>query len=271
LNDRRVDLPASHGQLFSLYRLAEYALERDIKLIIHADQADTLFMGLNGYFRGFPQTTEGYIKAASCLSEEERLDRLVSWDPLGADGMALLKTLGGSAIACREWINARRAEDRAVFSAMVAKVAFPRLQQLAGQVWAGVPYQNCWLPVQRALDGGGELVSPFFDPEMIHLGLSLPTALKFRDGVTKPVLREALARLTGIRTKKVASPSPIRWWNVSPDLGHFLSVDSRLRGLLGRVTVRNVVNMGASYEAVLKVAALGRWISAHGLDGSVAS
>lgn len=268
LNGCSVDLPASHGQLFSLHSLIGHAQRRGISLIVHGDHADALFMGFRESFAPFAKTAD-YIEHTDRLTEDQRLDRLALWRPLAAEDEALLDALGGSAEACRDWIGERRAADRAVFARWVESASFPRLQQLGGQIWAGIPFQAGWLPAQRAVGGEVELVSPFFDRELIRFGISLPMSLKFLDGVTKPLLREVLARLTGVRVEKVASPSPIRWWTLVPDVEQITNVDRRLQPLLARLVARNLMTAGRSYQRLLGVAALGRWLREHELSGSV--
>jgi hypothetical protein len=60
------------------------------------------------------------------------------------------------------------------------------LEALRGQIWAGISWQNVFLPVTHAFDESVEFVSPFYDLEMIRCnrsGLGLGGAVENMGGV----------------------------------------------------------------------------------------
>jgi asparagine synthetase B (glutamine-hydrolysing) len=249
MNTTSVDLPTSHPQLASLYESACWARERDIGLLLNGDQADTVFMGLDGYYLGN-------------LSRDEKLRRLTGWSDVSRTGTEILAAFGCSISECREWIAERIEADREMYEPWLDVTSFTILQQLRGTVWAGVPWQICWLPAQRAA-GGVQLVSPFFDIEMIRFALSLPIEFKHRDGITKPLLRDVLRRVAGIEVPRVASPNPVRWWTLIPHLNDALQMDRRVRGLFLKRTAENYLHRGRRYNEVRGLAALGLWLRDH--------
>lgn len=249
MNTTSIDLPTSHPQLPSLYESARWARERGIGLLLNGDQADTVFMGLDGYYFGN-------------LSRDEKLRRLTGWSDVSRNGAEILAAFGCSISECREWIVERSEADRAMYQPWLDATSFAILQQLRGTVWAGVPWQICWLPAQRAV-GGVQMVSPFFDIEMIRFALSLPIEFKHRDGITKPLLRDVLRRVAGIDVPRVASPNPVRWWTLIPHMTDVLQMDWRVRGLFMKRTAENYLQAGRRYNEVRAVAALGLWLRDH--------
>lgn len=264
MNSAQSDLPSSHGQLTSLYKIAEDTRRLGIRVLVSGDNADTLFMGLEGFFSGLPTDANAYMRRAEQFSAEEKLDRVVRWSDLDRRGHDILTALGIDSAKCERWIEASRSSDRNLFRPLASQFPLWRFQQIAGQYWAGVPYQCCWLPAEHT--SGVRFVSPYLDFDMARFGVSLPLPLKFQAGIRKYLLFRLLEREAGIRVQKRSSPNPARVWTIFPDTSLPLRLDRRLTFPYFKWCARNLTNGGTSHAAVTNVAALGLWLKAHGLD-----
>jgi len=268
MNSSEADLPASHSHLTSLHKTANAARELGIRMLFTGDNADTLFMGLEGFFSGLPDELDAYARHARELSTEQKLGRAICWSQMGERGAAVFRAMGIDPAECEQWIKQRGRMDRNTFEPFASRFALWRFLQITGQFWAGVPYQSCWLPAERS--AGVVFVSPFLDVEMVRFGISLPIELKFRNGIKKYLLHHLLERETSLRIEKRSSPNPSRLWTLFPDASLPFKMDTRLRGPYAGFCVRNIAKRGALHTSVANIAALGLWLRQHKL-GDVAS
>jgi asparagine synthase (glutamine-hydrolysing) len=265
INSAESDQPTCHSQLSSLYKISEAARDLGIRVLVNGDNADTLFMGLEGFFKGLPEELSAYSKYAAELGTEEKLDRVIRWNPLDDRGASILAALHVDKGECEKWIDGQRNADRELFRPFASQFPLWRFQQVVGQYWAGVPYQSCWLPAERMVNGV-QFVSPFLDAEVVQLGLSLPIELKFRNGVRKFLLHKLLERETGIQVQKCSSPNPSRLWTLFPDAALVSRIDPRLRKIYLKYCVRNIASKGALHWTVSNIAALGTWMRDQGIE-----
>ena len=107
-------------------------------------------------------------------------------------------------------------------------------------------------------------MSPYLDAEMMRFGLALPLRFKYRNGVRKYLLYEALKKCTGIRIGKRWSPNAARLWTLVPDLSLLFRMDRRVAGAFLFACLANLTRMGALHGQVTNLAALGLWLRAHG-------
>lgn len=261
LNTRRGNAPCSHAQSPSLACLARKAADLGITHLVTGDHADSLFLGFDSLFKGLPPTTSGYLAAVESLSPADKLARLYPAQALDPRDIGLLEALNLSPDSCRQWLASLSATDRDQILPLADEYSLPVLQQLNGQRWAGISWQNIFLPVSLALNRTVEFVSPFYDIEMVRFALSLPLGLKYRDGETKPVLRDALAQATGIRAPKRASPNPSRIWSLYPDLRVRRLLPRAILQHFDRLYARNLLNSGSLWTHLNKTAAIGLWLS----------
>jgi asparagine synthetase B (glutamine-hydrolysing) len=263
MNGPHANLPVGHSQLTSLYCLGEAAMAAYAPFVFTGDNAGPIFLEFDHFFRGFPQATEQYAAAVKELSTEQKLARMFPNESIGRECQEILACFGMTVQQCQAWLDETGQSNRARFHEWAAQYDFPKVVQVFGQLTGGVANQNCWLPAQQAIGGGMQMLSPFLDIEMIRFALSLPLSLKYRDGVSKFLLRDILEKRTGIRLPKRGSPNPSRVWHLLPNFGDVTRSDARLRSRLTTLMLRNVASIGSEYAVILRTAALGIWLSNH--------
>lgn len=265
LNGASQDRPCFNAQAALFHRLGSAAAQAGVGCVATGEHADILFLGLDGFFDGLPRRSVGYLAAVKALSAEEKLERLVPRPAVSAWERELLGALGLEEEAYRAWLDARFAHDRSFLEPLVGRASLPVLQQLLGQVWAGIPWQHLSWPVEQALDGI-RFVSPFYDIEMVKFALALPDEHKFRDGLTKALLRDVLRGWPGWGTlPKRCLPSPARLWSLWPGLGVPSGAPAGLGALYGRLVLRNLARLGGRHGDLAQVAALALWLACNGL------
>src|ERR1043166_1101928 len=265
MNGITSDVPTNHSQLTSLIKIGEVARERGIRTLVSGDNADTLFMGLEGFFDRLPPVFDAYARATEEMTIHEKLERVVRWHPLDRRGREILGAFGIGREECEKWMETLESSGRKELEPLAARSSLWRLQQISGQQWAGVPYQLCWLPTERTVPGV-RLISPYLDADMVRFGISLPLPLKYQNGVKKFLLHHILESEAGIKVKKRASPNPSRLWTLVPPLSLLGRIDSRLRKSYVSECARNLVRRGSLHNNVSSVAALGLWLRAHRLQ-----
>jgi asparagine synthase (glutamine-hydrolysing) len=263
LNGEFQNAPCCHSQSPSLLELGKSALREGLQAVVTGDHADALFLGFDRYFRGFPQASAEYSAAISKLSAAQKLDRLYSKPGLNPAQEELLSAMGCSRKECMEWQEGLYLQDRQKMGTWADAVSFPTLQQLDGQIWAGIGWQNIFLPASAALEERMEFVSPFYDIEMIRFALSLPLEYKFHNRVTKVLLRAVLQRVLKRDLPKRASPNPSRVWSLLPRLKDRARMGPSLRPLYDGAYRRNLMNLGRSSAELDHIAALGMWLSSQ--------
>ena len=264
LNSGVQNTPCGHSQSPALYQLAGHALENGINRLVTGDHADALFLGFDRLFHGFPPDLTGYTKAISALAPDEKLSRIYRKPALPAEHEELLTVFGYTTRQCFEWQLDRHRDDWRNLSKW-ASVPLPVLQQLHGQIWAGIPWQNIFLPITQAFQNNVEFVSPFYDLEMVKFALSLPLEYKFKDGMTKALLRTVLEGALKRSIVKRASPNPSRVWSLLPSFAHRRAMILALRPVYDRLCLSNLRHRGGLSAQIDKTAALGIWLASHGL------
>ena len=265
LNSGSQNAPCPHSQSPGLYWLAKHAAAGGIDRLVTGDHADALFLGFDRFFRGFPQDVDGYTRAVAALDPTERVGRLYAKPQLLSIQRELLSVFGHSPEQCLEWQVKLYSQDREAMAKWANSTSLPMLQQLDGQIWAGVPWQNIFLPVTQACGGKAEFISPFYDLEMVKFALSLPAEYKFRDGATKALLRTVLERVLNRSIVKRASPNPSRIWSLLPSLRDRSAMLPRLRPLYDRLCLRNLRQAGRLSGQIDKTCALGLWLASQRL------
>jgi len=266
VNSSRQQAPCCHSQVPVMYALAQHAQRRGISTLVTGDHADALFLGFDRFFQGLPADPAAYSQAVAALDTRATLGRLYQPPQRTTAWTELL-----SAFGCTE--DERLASEERMYSAncremsaWIGRAPLHTLQQLIGQTWAGISWQNTFLPVSRAFDDRVEFVSPFYDIDMIRFAMSLPIEYKFRDGRTKVLLRDILQRVLGSSIVKRASPNPSRIWRLAPDVRERSLQPRFLRPLYDRLYRRNLLARGAMWHQLDRVAALGTWLGRQPLE-----
>jgi asparagine synthetase B (glutamine-hydrolysing) len=254
-----------------LFDLARRAQLEGIGTLATGDHADALFLGFDRFFAAFPQDSGAYLETTGALDVSGKLNRLYP-KPTRAPGQSLLLSLFGASPAdCLAGEESINTNDRSVLEPWADRVPLHTLQQLAGQIWAGISWQNSYLPVSQAFEDQVEFVSPFFDLDMIRFALSLPLEYKFQNGVTKVLLRSIASRLLGRSIPKRASPNPSRIWRLMPDFAERRSLVPALRPEYDKLVRSNLLHSGRLWAEIDKLAAFGLWLGEQPLQAALSS
>lgn len=267
LNSRIHNAPCSQLQSPSLYELARRARQLGITKLVTGDHADSLFLGFERFFRGLPRDSDAYRREIAEISPAHKIARVYPKPRLEPNQRELISFAGYDVEEYLGWRYKLHAADCNEMAPWAERASLPALQQVAGQIWAGVGWQNTYLPVAQAFGGQIEFISPFYDLKMIEFALSLPVEHKFRDGSTKPLLRDLLRRAMPDATiVKRASPNPARIWSLVPDFKERGLQAKRIRPLYDRLYARNLRQTGKLALEAGKIAALGLWLANHPLE-----
>jgi asparagine synthetase B (glutamine-hydrolysing) len=264
MNMQAMDVPASHSQLTSVVALGNASIELGLGGWLTGSNAEWLFLEFDSVFRGLPTETRAFAEAMRRIDCNDYLARLGGFGSIDKTGAAVLDCFGFDRTDCEAWLQTME-NNVAEASRVFEPLGYPLAMQADLLRSAGITHQNCWLPAQRAVGSGGQILSPFLDIEMIQFALSFPLHLRYRDGIGKWFLREFLREETGLAAPKISSPNPSRvwWWFPRPD--DLLRVDPRLRNLLMQQQVRNVLKFGGCYKKLFDLTALGIWLNAQAL------
>lgn len=267
-NDRLQDTVIHGVQAHNLYCLSRFAIARGIDVVITGEHADSLFLGFGHFFRGLPPGLQEYREAIARAGKEEKLDRLAGGAPKpSALSRELLAALGVSTSEYLRYVEAYVATRRRLFEPLLLSAPLPKLQQLGGQIDGGVGWREICLPIMRAFPGC-RVLCPFYDSDVIRFALRLPSEFIFRDGQTKYFLRQLLKTLTGLECpKRPAALSPLRYWRAVPHRRECTAMSPSLRALYFRLLARNILQKGALYNDVAKIAGLGIWMASHQVAG----
>jgi len=270
LNSGRQNSPCCHAQSPVLFDLAQRAQLDGISTLATGEHADSLFLGFDRFFSAFPHDSAAYLEATRALDTTGKLGRLFP-KPGAPDQGFLLRLFGATPADCLAWEESIIAEDRVAMEPWARRAPLHTLQQLGGQIWAGISWQNSFLPVSRALEDKVEFISPFFDLEMVKFALSLPLEYKFHNGVTKVLLRSIASRLLGRSVPKRASPNPSRIWRLVPDFAERRALPSVLRPEYDRLAVSNLRQKGRLWSELDKLTAFGLWLEDQPLKKALSS
>jgi asparagine synthetase B (glutamine-hydrolysing) len=271
LNSRRSNSPCFHSQTLGLFDLARHAQLNGVSTLATGDHADSLFLGFDRFFSAFPRDSGPYLETTGALDASGKLACLYPKPNRAPEQGFLLSLFGSSPAGCLAWEESIVAKDRSSMAPWADRAPLHTLQQLAGQIWAGISWQNSFLPVSRAFEDQVEFVSPFFDLEMIRFALSLPLEYKFQNGVTKVLLRKIASRLLGRSIPKRASPNPARIWRLIPDFGERGRIPPIMRREYDRLVLGNLLNSGRLWHELDKLAAFGLWLGEQPLRNTISS
>lgn len=271
LNSGRQNAPCCHAQAHVMFDLAQRAQLEGITTLATGDHADALFLGFDRFFSAFPRDSGAYLEATTALDASGKLDHLFPRPRSVPSHGFLLSLFGTTPAGCLAWEESINAIDRSAMEPWARRAPLHTLQQLAGQTWAGISWQNCFLPVSQAFEDKVEFVSPFFDLEMIRFALSLPLEYKFKNGATKVLVRRIASRLLGRDVAKRASPNPARIWRLAPDLAERRSIPAALRPEYDRLVWNNLLQKGRLWSEVDKLAAFGLWLGEQPLREALSS
>jgi asparagine synthetase B (glutamine-hydrolysing) len=261
LNSGRQNSPCCHAQTPVLFDLAQHAQRDGISTLATGDHADSLFLGFDHFFSSFPHDSAAYIETTAALDVPAKLNHLYPKPNRAPEQSFLLSVAGSSPADCLRWEESINAKDRSVMEPWASRAPLHELQQLSGQIWAGISWQNSFLPVSQAFDDRVEFISPFYDLEMIRFALSLPLENKFKNGMTKVLLRRIASRVLGRSVPKRASPDPSRIWRLAPDFAERDALPSTLRSEYDRLVRSNLLHFGKLWPEVDKLAAFGLWMN----------
>jgi asparagine synthetase B (glutamine-hydrolysing) len=271
LNSGRQNSPCCHAQTPVLFDLAQHAQHEGISTLATGDHADSLFLGFEHFFSAFPRDPSAYVETTAALDVPAKLDHLYPKPSHVPEQRFLLSLAGSNPAGCLSWENSLNAKDRSVMEPWASRAPLHTLQQLSGQIWAGISWQNSFLPVSQAFGDRVEFISPFYDLEMIRFALSLPLEYKFQNGITKVLLRRIADRVLGRTIPKRASPDPSRIWRLAPDFAERRCVPSALRPEYDRLVRSNLLNSGRLWHEVDKLAAFGLWLEEQPLRSVISS
>jgi asparagine synthetase B (glutamine-hydrolysing) len=260
LNGRNQDAPCVNSTCFIFYALLRETQKEGITIAVTGDHADALFLGFEEAFRPIQGLTPGEIEKLSIQQKIEFVlprPRLASWQK------RLLQRLSLSQKDCDDWLEAMHTEAVRRMLPFAEACDLFTLQQILGQVDAGIPWQHNFLPLER--ETAIRFVSPFYDMEMTKFALSLPPECKWSNGRTKVLLREVLRSWLGQDLAKRAAPVPLRLWTLAA--GPFLTpkLCPELRRSYVKACLSNYLGLGRSYGEVNRLAALGMWLRAYGV------
>jgi asparagine synthetase B (glutamine-hydrolysing) len=271
LNSEKQNSPCCHAQSPVLFDLAHRAQLDGVATLATGDHADALFLGFDRFFAGFPRDSAGYLRTTAVLDAQAKLDQVYPKPSRGPQQDFLLSVFGSSSASCLAWEESINANDRSLMSQWADHTPLHTLQQLSGQIWAGISWQNTFLSVSQAFDERVEFISPFFDLEMIRFALSLPLEYKLQNGVTKVFLRNIASRLLGRSIPKRASPNPTRVWRLLPKFAERRALPSALRPEYDRLVRKNFFQKGRLWSEVDKLAAFGMWLGEQPLRDALPS
>jgi asparagine synthetase B (glutamine-hydrolysing) len=271
LNSGKQNSPCCHAQSPVLFDLAQHAQRHGVTTLATGDHADALFLGFDRFFAGFPRDSANYLRTTAMLDTQGKLDQVYPKPGRGPRQDFLLSAFGSSSASCLAWEESITANDRFMMSRWADHTPLHILQQLSGQIWAGISWQNTFLSVSQTFDERVEFISPFFDLEMIRFALSLPLEYKLQNGVTKVLLRNIAGRLLGRSIPKRASPNPTRIWRLAPGFTERRAMPAVLRPEYDRLVRKNFFQKGRLWSEVDKLAAFGIWLGEQPLRDALPS
>jgi asparagine synthetase B (glutamine-hydrolysing) len=262
LNGLGQDRPCAQAQAALFLELARRARHEGMDALVTGDHADALFLGFEEFLQGLKLPGNHSLPGTFALDPEAQLSWLAPRPVVSAQDGQLLRALDLNPAEYRAWLEDHWLAERSYWEQFIGRVAWPVLQQLRGQVWAGIGWQHLFWPTEQMF-ARPLFVSPFYDVEMIKFALGLPVEAKFREGLTKVFLRDFLKEKTGIEVCKRSSPSPVRLWSLWPGIGRPGSAVPELGRLYKQVWLRNVACLGGLYGCLTKLNALGQWLESQ--------
>jgi asparagine synthetase B (glutamine-hydrolysing) len=271
LNSGRQNSPCSSSQSPVLFDLAQRAQRDGVSTLATGEHAESPFLGFDGYFSAFPRDSASYVKATAALDTAAKLNNLYPKPGSAPRQCLLLRLFGASPADCLAWEESVVAQDRAAMEPWARRAPLHTLQQLRGQIWGGISFQNSFLPVSQAFDDNVEFISPFFDLDMIRFAMSLPLEHHFRNGTAKALLHSIAGRLFGRSVPKRSSPNPSRLWRLAPDFTERRALVRALRPEYDRLYWSNLLRRGSLWSEIDKLAAFGLWIGEQPLRAALSS
>ena len=239
------------------HALAVRSLAGKRGVVVTGDHADSLFLGFEEMHRCMPSDPEKYWEKERQMSLSEKCARAL---PLGRkpDQPELEKLGGVQGAEVERFLRNIVATRRKELMKSSGLKDLPTLQQRAGQLRAGIPWQHNFLFVERALPGV-RFVSPFYDPKMIQFALAMKPALKAGNGQPKSVVHFLVKEKFGGTIPKRASPFPLRIWALLMPLYLAGNIPASAHGAFLVAWIRNLVCLGRNYARLLSLAAALLW------------
>jgi len=233
-------------------------VRREITVALGGDGGDELFGGYDHYRR--------YLQRRKIFAPLERrlgrgslrrvaagvqnLGRMVGGEHRGGQVAALL----GGREALYEYMRSHwRTELRAAPTPQWRAIRHPRCELEFAQLADATDYlpNDILVKVDRAsMSTGLEVRSPFLDPEVIALAMSLPSQLRMHQGAGKPVLKEMLRSYL---------PADLI---DRPKMGFRVPMTAWLRGKLKPI-VQQLISEGLAVEGILPQSEVARVADEH--------
>jgi asparagine synthetase B (glutamine-hydrolysing) len=256
LNSRLQNAPCTNATSFIFYAMAKQAAKQNISCIATGDHADSLFLGFIEFFR----TLDLMLKQSARLSVDEKLAIVVPRPIINHQQREMCEALGLSLKDLTNWLEDSHTRARAEYFEFARRCDIFTLQQLVGQIAAGISWQHNFLPVERATKT--HFASIFYDIDMIGFALRLPVGIKVSKAETKPILRSLVREWIESDPAKRASPVPLRIWTLLTGGASIFSHIRQLRGYYAKQYARNIVTLGKSYGHLTNTLALRTWLDA---------
>lgn len=251
------DCPCGNASSMVWHALAIKSLKGQRGVVVTGDHADSLFLGFEEMHRQMPNHPEEYWKKERRMSLAEKCARAL---PLAQkpDQPELEKLGGVQSVEVERFLRNTVAARRKELGKSPGGRDLPTLQQRAGQIRAGIPWQHNFLFVERALPGV-RFVSPFYDPKMIQFALAIKPEIKAGNGQPKSVVHFLVREKTGKTVSKRASPFPLRIWTLLMPFYLARKIPASARGVFLMAWLRNLACLGRNYTRLLSLAAALLW------------
>lgn len=212
------DEPVADPSAIGLYFLAREA-RKHVKVVLSGEGSDELFGGYNIYLEAFARQKIAWIP--------KFLLRVFSWLPLRGSNFAkraLTKLedryIGNASVFTGKELS--KLWQGREFKTFSLKDLYSKVSTQTDSVKMQYIDINTWLvgdilakADKMTMAHSLELRVPFLDKEVAKLAATLPDNFKWRDGVTKYLLREAFKGVLPESTrnrKKLGFPTPVKSW-----------------------------------------------------------
>lgn len=274
-----MDEPFGSTSVFAEWRVFETVARTDVKVTLDGHGGDEILAGYSVYpgpllgsmlrrgdLLGLAGEARGFVAQGYSVG---RLLALLIDDSAPAPLRSALRRLGGHTVTDPAWIDLQRLgatpHDPYPRGAGVAGLSRSQLTSTS------LPMQLRWND-RNSMASSIESRAPFLDVRLVEFTLQLADRFKLSDGVSKWVLRKALAdvlpRKIVNRTDKVGFATPESTWACGPQSERFRAnacrAIERSGGILTKAAVAMIDDMLAGrrpYNAVVwRIISFGAWL-----------